>query len=307
MRGWCWGWVRAAPRRGSTGPAAACGWPPARPLRRRHWTRLWLSVDPATGAVLLGQAEAGGAAVIAEAEAPGLALPDGGEVLVAAEDPALPRRHFNGKIEAPAILRGWIADWPQALEPADATPLAAWDFAAGIDSADVLDAGPQGCTGAWSTCRPAAMVGARWTGARDLLAACAAATTPRSISMPTTSTIAAGSRISRWTDPGRICRSGAYALHLACDGRRGLAAVLRAAAARGAASRRVAFLASTFTYQAYANHAARQHRCRLSGARRRMGRVSANPDQYPVYGASTYNRASGRQRHRLLVAAAGRC
>ena len=64
----------------------------------------------------------------------------------------------------------------------------------------------------------------------------------------------------------------------------------------------IAFLASTFTYQAYANHA------RSSIDQAYYDRVAAwgaypyNPDDYPDLRALDLQQASRRQRHRVLLA-----
>ena len=73
-------------------------------------------------------------------------------------------------------------------------------------------------------------------------------------------------------------------------GRRGLAAALRAAAARDGPFAPIAFLASTFTYQAYANHARGNADAAFQARVAAWGAYPHNPDDYPIYGRSTYNR-----------------
>ena len=52
----------------------------------------------------------------------------------------------------------------------------------------------------------------------------------------------------------------------------------------------VAFLASTFTYQAYANHARGNADAAYKARAAAWGASPYNPDDYPIYGRSTYNR-----------------
>jgi hypothetical protein len=95
-----------------------------------------------------------------------------------------------------------------------------------------------------------AMVGAGWTGKGNVLAPCPAETTPPSNS-EATSTIAAGMPIS----PGPSRRHAKRRLRAASHLRRGQDTTFLCAAEPRRPFASVAFLASTFTYQAYANHA----------------------------------------------------
>ena len=83
--------------------------------------------------------------------------------------------------------------------------------------------------------------------------------------------------------------SGAYALHLSCAGGEDRIPFY-VLPPRGTARAPVAFLASTFTYQAYANHARgnadADYRARVEA----WGAYPHNPDDYPIYGRSTYNK-----------------
>ena len=98
-------------------------------------------------------------------------------------------------------------------------------------------------------------------------------------------------------------RSGAYALHLTCDGGEDWLP-LYVLPPRGTATAPVAFLASTFTYQAYANHARGNadaaYRARVAA----WGAYPHNADDYPDLRALHLQQAPGRQRHRVLLAAA---
>ncbi|MFM7611286.1 MAG: N,N-dimethylformamidase beta subunit family domain-containing protein, partial [Alphaproteobacteria bacterium] len=163
---------------GPHGPMARISWPGGErqlglgaPLALRRWHRLWLSVDPATGRILLGAQciEDASPASTREISAAGVALPDGaGVVMIAAENAAAPCAHLTGKIEDPAIRAGFFAEWPrpdEALSAAMPGLLAGWDFARGIATQRVEDIGPQACHGALVNVPTRAVVGARWSGA----------------------------------------------------------------------------------------------------------------------------------------------
>jgi N,N-dimethylformamidase len=85
--------------------------------------------------------------------------------------------------------------------------------------------------------------------------------------------------------------SGAYALHLTCDDGEDWLPFYVLPHRTGARAA-IAFLAPTFTYQAYANHS--RGNCEET-YRSRVGSWGAypfNPDDYTIYGRSTYNRHS---------------
>ena len=253
------------------------------PWRLRQWMRLWLSADPGTGEIILGQQPLGGEAITARSSHPGLRLPDGGgALLIAARHTAQPRAHFTGRLEGPALHTGFQRVWPEA-----ATPLAAWDFSRGITTQAITDTGPQACHGVLINAPTRAMAGARWTGAEmcwrhapddyaaihfhaDDLGDCCWETD------------------FEFVVPQGL-RSGAYALHLTCAAGEDWLP-LYILPPRGTATAPVAFLASTFTYQAYANHARGNadaaYRARVAA----WGAYPHNPDDYPLYGRSTYNR-----------------
>src|SRR6185437_3065928 len=83
--------------------------------------------------------------------------------------------------------------------------------------------------------------------------------------------------------------SGAYALRLTCPGGEDCLPFY-VLPKRGGPHARIAVLASTFTYQAYANHARGNADAAFLARMREWGAAAYNPDQYPVYGRSTYNR-----------------
>ena len=244
------------------------------PMLPRHWYRLSLDADPGQRRLTLSQQRLDEPALSATAIAQGMRLPTGGPILFAAESPTAPQNHFTGKLEAPRIATG------------DKT-LAAWDFAQGIATQEIIDTGPQQCHGRLINLPTRAVVGAHWTGAEmcwrhkpedyaaihfhdDDLGDC---NWHPSLDFPVPADLP----------------SGAYALHLTCaEGEDWLP--LYILPNRTGPFAELAVLASTFTYQAYANHARNNTD---EAFRARVVDWSANPnfaDDYPIYGRSTYNR-----------------
>ncbi len=256
------------------------------PLKPRRWYRLWASARP-DGRIRVGQVPLeGGPAAVVEGDAPGVSLPNGGVILIAAEGNAAPRRHFSGKIEAPAILARDLAVWPDPrFLPRDGC-LAAWDFGRGIDTDTVHDTGTQACHGSLVNTPMRAMVGAMWSGEESCWRHA-----PQDYAAihfhPSDLDDCHWQPDFDFTVPDAL-KSGSYLLHLSCAaGEDWLPFYV--GPRRGGPQAKIAFLASTFTYQAYANFA----RSNADDAyRARVGAFSAYPhlpNDYPIYGRSTYN------------------
>ncbi len=260
----------------------------AQPLPLRRWHRLWFSADPATGCIAVGFVPLdGGAETVATSLLPGLRVPLGGGRITIAADGA-GERHLTAKVEDPALIAGFRDTFAQpAATLAELAPLAGWDFARDIPTQRVWDVGAQNCDGHLLNIPTRAVVGARWTGTEmcwrhapadygaihfhaDDLGDCEWNAT------------------FHFTVPDGL-RSGSYALHLTCTGGEDWLP-LYVLPKRGTAQAPVAFLASTFTYQAYANHARGNadaaYRARVAA----WGAYPQNPDDFPIYGRSTYNK-----------------
>ncbi|MCC6716751.1 MAG: N,N-dimethylformamidase large subunit [Acetobacteraceae bacterium] len=282
-------------RAGSIGVQAELSWPGGSvvlqtdtKLHARAWYRLWLSADPATGAIVLGQtAAATGATTATTASASNLRLPAGGTLLIAAENPSAPTRHFTGKIEEPALHAGLVRSWPTALAASDLPLIARWNFALAIDSQTIVDTGRQNRHGILVNTPTRGVVGAHWRGREhcwrhapgdyaaihfhdDDLDDC------------------------RWqpsftfTVPDGLA-SGAYALHLTCaEGEDWLP--LYVLPKKHGPHAPIAFLAPTFTYQAYANHARGNADADYLTRVAAWGAYPHNADHWPLYGRSTYNK-----------------
>ncbi len=224
-------------------------------MQMARWYRVWCSADPATGRVFVGQQPLDGEApVVAETLSPGLVLPSAGAVLFAAENAAAPLHHFNGKLEDPAILSGFVTTWNDARATLHAHVndlLAGWDFSRGIDTQSICDIGPQSCHGRLVNLPTRAVVGARWTGREQCWRH--APHDYGAIHFHDDDLGDCGWQADfTWTVPDDL-RSGAYALHLTCDAGEDWLP-LYVLPRRDGPFAPIAFLASTFTYQAYANH-----------------------------------------------------
>ncbi len=208
----------------------------------------------------------------ATATAPATAAPQGmGRAAIAASPGG--GRHFDGKIARPRVLRG-------------ETTVAAWDFARGIPTDHIADAGPGGWHGRLHNLPTRAMTGPGWDG-----------------------------RVHRWTEaPGQYDAihfhaddigdagwapslaldvpgdwpSGVYALHLeTAAGRDNIVFYVRAREPGRVAP--VAFLAPTFTYQVYGNFHRPGRQAENAARAAAWGALPHAPDGHPEYGLSTYN------------------
>ncbi|MEO8715056.1 MAG: N,N-dimethylformamidase beta subunit family domain-containing protein, partial [Acetobacteraceae bacterium] len=83
--------------------------------------------------------------------------------------------------------------------------------------------------------------------------------------------------------------SGVYGIRLRGDGEQDIVPVY-VLPPRGTTRAPVAFLASTFTYQVYGNHARGNANASYRARRAEWGAYPHNPDEHPEYGRSTYNK-----------------
>ncbi len=191
---------------------------------------------------------------------------------------------FDGRIEDPQLLRG--ADAAEVETPSDAL-LAWWDFSIGIDGMAVTDRGPAGLHGTLFNLPTRGVRGSRWTGdevcwrhaPRDYAAIHVHSDDLEDCRWETDFAV---------TVPDGL-PSGAYGIRLRGEGHQDVIP-LYILPPRGTATAAVAFLASSFTYQAYANHA--RANCDESYMSRRAawGGYAHNPDEHPDYANSTYNK-----------------
>jgi N,N-dimethylformamidase len=165
--------------------------------------------------------------------------------------------------------------------------LAAWDFSQGIEGSTITDIGPGKHHGRLVNQPTRAVVGARWSGAEMCWR-----NAPRDYAAihfhDDDLDDCRWQPDFTWTVPADM-RSGAYAFHLTSKGGEDWLPFYVLPPRQGPHAP-IAFLASTFTYQAYANHARGNADAAYHDRVRQWGAYPHNPDQYPIYSGSTYNR-----------------
>lgn len=269
------------------------------PLTLRQWYRIWLVADTASRTLRVGHATLSGHALAGRPHArhevsaplPASARLDAPEpLLIGARLAPGVREHFNGKIEDPLLLAA-AAPAPGALVLDPLLPpdglVAGWDFSQGIDGLDVVDVGPNRLGGRLVNLPTRAVTGARWTG-REMCWRHA----PReyaAIHFHDDDVYDAGWATDfEFTVPDDL-RSGAYVMRLAADGHVD-EVPFYVRPPRGRPRADVLFIASTYTYQAYANHARSSTDAAYRERVAAWGAYPHNPDDHPEYGRSTYNR-----------------
>lgn len=283
-------------RRGGIEAVLACGGVEADRLvveatiEPRRWYRLWASHDAATGRLAAGIVPVDRPSEVRSGVAfGGACAPSGpGWLLVGARCRSAPENYFDGRIEDPALLRGLCEQWPDPLAPLASLPhlAAGWDFSRGIGSQAIRGLGPRSIDGVLVNLPMDAVRGARWTGEElcwrhrpDHYAA---------VHFHSDDLGDCGwSPSFDWVVPDDLA-SGAYAFHLSCaHGEDWLPFYLLPA--KGTATASVAFLAPTFSYQAYANFARGNCDDSLRARIVAWGAYPHNIDDFPIYGRSTYN------------------
>jgi N,N-dimethylformamidase len=194
--------------------------------------------------------------------------PSGARLLFAADDTG---GRFDGRLEDPALLA------------ADGSAVASWDFSVGIDTDRIGGTHP----GHLVNLPTRGIRGAFWTGAemhwkhapRDYAAIHFHADDLYDAEWKTDFTIAIP---PDW-------RSGVYGVRLRAEGLEDIIPFF-VLPPRGTVTAPVAYLAATFTYQAYANHARFNFDDAFRARARAWGARLVNPQDHPEFGWSTYNR-----------------
>ncbi|WP_158742011.1 N,N-dimethylformamidase beta subunit family domain-containing protein [Acidisphaera sp. L21] len=240
----------------------------AAPMLERCWYELTATFKNGT-AILVQVALQTSWGVADSGEASGATgLPKGGTLLVAA-DPAGGR--FDGRIEDPALLGG------------DGNAIAEWDFSAGIDTDTISGTYP----GRVVNMPTRGIRGSRWSGGemdwkhapREYAAIHFHADDLYDALWDTDFTI---------TIPDGM-RSGVYGVRLRVAGHEDIIPFY-VLPPRGTVTAKIAFLAPTFTYQAYANHARFNFDAPFRERAAAWGARTVNPEDYPDLAWSTYNR-----------------
>jgi N,N-dimethylformamidase len=263
-------------------------------LRHDRWHRIWASLDTVSGRLLVGFHTPSHLYEPAESrwrEVPAFnaLMPSGGILRLAAATPGAQDENFNGKIEDPAILASFRAGWSKPFETIDElsqTLICAWNLGIGIDTQHIASVGGQSCDGTLTNLPMRGVVGARWTG------------TEQSWRHAPTHYAAIKFHEDDLGDCGWECsfeflvpeglKSGSYALHLSCeDGEDWIPFYVLPP--RDGPRPKVVFLAPTFTYQAYGNHALGWTNDVLRARMAQWRAYPYTPDDFPIYGRCTYN------------------
>ena len=264
---------------GSGAPAARLG--PALvgtgvPLLVREWYTLELTHDPATGRATLRQAPAGIWAEPAEASAvaPDFRFSPGAPVVIAAAmREGAAERHFNGKIEAPAIRDGGAV-------------VAAWDFARDTMTTAIRDTGPDALDGVLVNHPARAMRGMDWDGSEMCWRH-----KPEhygAIHFHDDDIYDFGWETDfAWTVPDDL-PSGIYVVRLRCGAHEDAVPVF-ICPPRGRRTAKLAVLVSTFTYVVYGNNARVDFRPSWLDRIAEWDAYPWNPAEYRELGLSTYN------------------
>jgi N,N-dimethylformamidase len=194
--------------------------------------------------------------------------------------------YLNGRLEDPAIFSG-AHEGTAPIEPSAVECLAWWDFSKEIATDRILDRGPHRLHGHLRNLPTRAVRGSRWTGAetnwRHMPRHYAA------VHFHEDDLYDCGWETDFTVDIPEGMKSGVYGVRLRCGNVEDIVPIYVLPRA-GTAAAPVAFLASTFTYQAYGNH---QRGSVDDAFRARQAEWHAYPwnaDQHPEYAASTYNK-----------------
>ncbi len=284
------GGARFTVRAGGREATAAVDAPPV----ARRWYELVASFDgsqvklaQAALAVTWGARDSGSAEAAATLRCPpGAAIIVGAEAAGEEAGRTFCRAHFDGRIEDPRLLRGVRASI--AGEPDDGDPdlLAWWDFSRGIDTQRVEDRGPSHLDGDLVNLPTRAVCGSYWTGRehcwrhapRDYAA----------IHFHSDDLGDAGWETDFTVEVPPGMKSGAYGVRLRTEGYEDVIPFY-VVPPRGTTTAPLVFLASTFTFQVYANY--NRFNCDDDYQARRTAwdAYPYHPAEHHDFGHSTYN------------------
>jgi N,N-dimethylformamidase len=260
-------------------------------MKRRRWYRVWAGFDNREGRLLVGcQSLEGPGEVLSNVEAaqatPAFRV---APVSIAAQLKGAATGHFNGRIEDPALWSGWPdgGQWPGDPDThRGAHLLAWWDFSSEITTQAIIDRGRNALHGRLVNVPTRAVCGARWSGG-----AMCWGTAPRdyaAIHFHEDDLYDCDWDTDFEFDVPAGMRSGIYGVRLSKGGDEDIVPFF-VLPPKGQRTADVCYLAATFTYQAYANHARGNLDDDMRARMEEWGAVRHNPDDYPIYGRSTYN------------------
>ena len=250
------------------------------PLHTRQWYAVRASFDAGTGTLSvtqtpLGSSGNGESRQTATAEGP---IATGSISVAALVRNGEASRHFNGKIESPAIFGSEQSD-EEAL-------LARWDFARDISSARILDTGPYGLNGRLLNLPARAMTGSAWDGSEMCFRH--APDHYGAIHFHDDDIYDFGWETDfSFTIPEDM-PAGIYAARIEC-GEDYDAIPFFVCPAKGKRGSDLCILVSTFTYSVYGNHARPDFGPEWKEEFRAWNAYPHNPAEHTEYGLSTYN------------------
>ena len=258
-----------------------------KPVRRHAWYRIWASYDAASKVLAVSQqaltpqhmSDDSGAASVDLPTAP--ALNTAGDLLIGARQEREITRHFNGKIESPFLM-----STANGTDDGTGDLVARWDFSRDISSMNIRDAGPNGLDGVLVNVPARGVTGSNWDGTEMRFGH--APGQYGAIHFHDDDLYDCG-----WEDDFTFqipddMPSGIYGCRLRCQHAEDVIPFyVRPHTGKPTSS--AVFLASTFTYQIYANHKrdASDHKFRERG--KRWGAAQYLPDDHSDYAHSTYN------------------
>lgn len=192
---------------------------------------------------------------------------------------------FDGRIEDPRLYRGQHAAG-SAPDAGDPDLLAWWDFSRGISTQAVEDAGPSGFAGELANLPTRAVCGSLWTGEEHCWRH-----NPRhyaAIHFHSDDLGDAGWETDFTVEVPADMKTGAYGVRLRAPGYEDVIPFY-VVPPKGRATAPVAFLASTFTFQVYANYMRFNCDDAYKARRKAWNAYPYHPDEHHDFGHSTYN------------------
>ena len=260
-------------------------------IKARRWYRVWASYDAGNGTVSVGYRALDalpGPANFTVAAIGSVPIDDVARIIFGGVDGDPVSGHFNGKIEAPALV-----DVP--VEEIDGHEYdlkdhrgawALWDFARDTSSTRVVDVGPLSLRGRLVNMPARAMTGSTWTG--EEMSWKHAPEQYGAIHFHEDDIYDFGWETDFTFSIPSGMKSGLYAARIRCGGHEDMMPFY-VCPPRGSPTADLCVLASTFTYTIYGNHA------RPNFEPSWLDRISTwnaypwNPAVHPEYGLSTYN------------------
>jgi len=260
-------------------------------LTYKCWHQVWAGYDAQNGRLIVGCSDLSGDQTRTVDDSAELrALPVSVQLVFAARKTGdLSRDHFNGRLEDPVFYTG--LQWADGVPPNPKSApsgaiLAWWDFSIGIETQSIVDKGPRGLAGRLVNIPYRAMRGSRWSG--DHMHWQQVPHEYAAIHFHEDDLYDCGWETDFDLTIPENTPSGTYGIRLLKGEAQDILPFYVLPAKNGPRNK-ICLLASTFTHQAYANHA--RDNCDDAMRARMMawGATPYNPDDYPIYGQSTYN------------------